>query len=559
MKTETITAPPARLSPEMRYASLHRTIENGMDSDRTWLELIQICVELDRRDEARRAFGHIHDTNLRRRAFNLLLAAGVQVELPVAEGIAIASGLHASGPHATRRLIDWIADAFRFLFQDHMPLTVVVATVTFPLVVGLGGILTAGVHNSLLLPLIALVPALSVVGLIGALGRRILVEASQGLDDAPEVPSFGSLAREAGRFLVDGTVLSALFLGPGLALASFTDVGISAIASAFAVGGTLLPMALAMRQTRDDWACLSPMALFSNIRRAGPRYFVAVLASFVLMAPAAVSFWLTAGSALYLVISVVGPLVVVPIFVISRLFGQTMIDIERDRVDEERQLAAAQRVVTQAPPVLATAAPARASLRAPVHPESGRNDSTVTAPAASVARSIATAQPSQAAPKPAAPAKPQVQRTQAPRAAAPATPAPRAPQPAAPAKRRPGTSDVPGGSVGLRSDRAAAPKASSRSVAPPEPNPMRASAAAEPAAPANPPQAATPAAPPVPRLRPRDDQRSPSTPAPQRYRSASASVVGEEIPDLTKLPGVSVLRGSARVAAGAAAPTRPID
>ena len=506
MKTETITSAPMHLSSEMRYASLHRTIENGMDTDRTWLELVTVCVELRRGDEARSAHGHIADPAVRRRAYNALVAAGVRVDAPPVE---LRGAQHEVAPQGH---FEWIADGFRFLFLDHMPLTTVVATVTFPVVVGLGGFLTSSVQNSWLLPLLALIPALSVIGLVGALGRRILVESSQGLDDVPEVPSVGPLVREAGRFLVDISALGALFLGPALVLIQLADVGFSAIAAGLCVGGTLMPMAFAMRQTRDDWTCLSPMDLFSNIRRAGVRYFVAVGISFLLMAPAALSIWLTAGSALYLVVSVVGPLVVVPIFVMSRLFGQTMIDIERERSDRNRQLSAANRVVTTLPPTMAPAAAAtRSAMRAPIHPEATRTERVAT-----------TTRPATA----------------------------RAPQPAGPGRPRPsGNGDVPGGSLGLRSDRAVAPSPHARSVAAAEPNPaprsMRSEEAVPPTARAANSQPARP-----------DRAPAPST-SPQRYRGPTASVIGEAIPDLTKLPGVSVLRGEARVAAGAAAFTRP--
>lgn len=523
VRTETITAAPTRLSPEMRYASLHRTIENGMDTDRTWLELVQICIELERRDEARAAFEHVHEPSLRRRAFNVLAAAGVKVAMPSGDGN------HPSQAKDTRHsLIEWIADGFRYLFLDHMPLTTVVATVTFPLVVGLGGFLTSSVHNSWLLPLVALIPALSVVGLIGALGRRILVDTSRGIDDVPEVPPAAQLCREAGRFLCDAVLLASLFLGPALLMTQLADVGLSAIGAAFAVGGTLLPMSLAMRQTRDDWSCLSPTDLFSSIRHAGMRYFVAVGVGFVLTTPAALSVWLTWGSALYLMVSVVGPLLVVPIFVMSRLFGQTIVRIERDRIAQQRQLATAQAVVTQAAPVAAPAPVApRATPRAVAHPEAAL----------------------------AAPQAP------APRAAAPAP----APAPAVPEARaaRPNAGNFPGGSLGLRSDRAVAPSGRSRSATPAEPNPapngIRNLGTAPAPAPARPPAPPVARSMPTPRLRARADgaQPSPQTPRPQRFQPVSTSTIGEQIPDLTKLPGVSVLKGEARVAAGAAAPTRP--
>ena len=67
MKFEDITAPQPRLSPEMRYASLHRTIENGLATDRTWAELIEVCLHVGRLDEACSALQHIREIGLHRR------------------------------------------------------------------------------------------------------------------------------------------------------------------------------------------------------------------------------------------------------------------------------------------------------------------------------------------------------------------------------------------------------------------------------------------------------------------------------------------------------------
>ncbi|MGE0144943.1 MAG: hypothetical protein AB7I19_16955, partial [Planctomycetota bacterium] len=127
MKTEIVTTPPPTLTPEMRYASLHRTIENGMASDRTWLELVQVCIEMRRRSEARDAYEHIKDPPMRRRGYNSLIAAGVPVEAPSSELAAKPTvELDRAG---VLGLVDWVADGFRFLFLDHMPLTTIVATV----------------------------------------------------------------------------------------------------------------------------------------------------------------------------------------------------------------------------------------------------------------------------------------------------------------------------------------------------------------------------------------------------------------------------------------------
>jgi hypothetical protein len=145
-----------------------------------------------------------------------------------------------------------------------------------------------------------------------------------------------------------------------------------------------------------------------------------------------------------------------------------------------------------------------------------------------------------------APSHPEVTRIDR-RAATPRLAVSRPPQGNAPARQRPaGGGEVPGGSLGLRSDRAVEPSQHSRSAVPAEPNPLPQSIRTESEATA----------------RPANPRPVEARPAPQRaaiaerYRGPVASFIGEAIPDLTKLPGVSVLRGEARVAAGAAARTR---
>ena len=70
---------------------------------------------------------------------------------------------------------------------DNRECFVMVMTMIFPVVIGLGGLLTQGT-NGLVLPLIALIPALSTIGLVGALGRQILLDASRGISDPPRLP-----------------------------------------------------------------------------------------------------------------------------------------------------------------------------------------------------------------------------------------------------------------------------------------------------------------------------------------------------------------------------------
>ena len=71
-----------------------------------------------------------------------------------------------------------------------MPLTLVAATASFPIVMGLGGLLTFGgfphvVHH------VALIPALLVLGVILAFASSIMREASAGISDVPPLPTIG--------------------------------------------------------------------------------------------------------------------------------------------------------------------------------------------------------------------------------------------------------------------------------------------------------------------------------------------------------------------------------
>lgn len=528
----------------MRYASLHRTIEGGLETDRVWAELIEACVELGRHDEAENSFWNLKDHATRRRLLVSLQRRGLLlgVALGPAESDAEDGGPSVrNGRFREGSLPDRIADGFRFLFSDHMPITAIVTTVTFPIVVGLGGFLTSTVQNSLVLPLLALIPALSVVGLVGALGRRILVEASLGLDDPPEIPTAKTLARESGRFLLDFGLLAALFLGPGFVLANLAShVGWSSALAALAVGLLLLPMAMALRQTRDDWTCLAPSVLFGSIVRGGAEYLAVVGVAGVLFLPSFLAVLMSSGSHLYLLVSVVGPLAVVPTFVVSRLLGQFLFAMRRTYHVE----AIAAAVATAPAPVRPDFATPRLSgrLQAPTHPEAAPAAKSAPAARAPARRPAAAARPAATQPgtgsRPAARPPAGAPRPTAARPTA-ARPAPAAQR--APAARPAGAAQPTNGTPAPAARRPLAQR-----TPPVEPRPAPASVAQQ-------------AGMPAPRLRIRDDMTpAPATPAAPTApaRRGVGAIIGEAIPDLTKMPGVSVLKGDARVAAGAAAPTR---
>jgi hypothetical protein len=331
MKIEDIAAPPPRLAPQMRYASLHRTIESGLATDRTWVELIEACLDLGRTGDAEQGVWQIKDASARRRILTPLQSHGLLLDVSLGATADLEKpGRPAPDPRQEEGFRERLADAGRFLFVDHMPLTTVVATVTFPVVVGLGGLLQGTVQGGPMLLLLAAIPALSVVGLVAALCRRILVDASRGLDDPPEIPGVTELLMDAARIGADAAILVAALVGPSLAALSLDLVPVDGMAAAIAsvaFGAFLLPIAFGLRQTRDDWSCLRPITLLLAATRGGGwRHLGTVLAIAVLAAPAGLALWATLGAPLYLTLSVTGPLAVAPAFLAARLLGQLLYD-----------------------------------------------------------------------------------------------------------------------------------------------------------------------------------------------------------------------------------------
>src|SRR4030095_12167988 len=58
VEVETHATPPVE-SPEQRYASIHRAIERGLESDELWKDLALVSAELGHNEEALRCLGKI--------------------------------------------------------------------------------------------------------------------------------------------------------------------------------------------------------------------------------------------------------------------------------------------------------------------------------------------------------------------------------------------------------------------------------------------------------------------------------------------------------------------
>lgn len=534
MQLEQLGTPVEVDSPHRRYAALHRAIDSGMASDATWRELVNVCLLLEHRDEALRAFRRLTSVQARRDVEALLIHRGLlEPEAPPPETGALAT---AAAPGLREETIE----AARVLLDDHMPLTTAVATLTFPLVVGLGGFLTAG-HSFFLFPLIAALPALCVVGIVGALSRGIMVDSAHGVHDVPRIPGSAVLVRQSARFLLDGLVLVGALAGPAIAMHCL-GLALSTTLLAGALAAVLLPMALLMRQITNDWRALSPNHLFRAIGRLRGDYLGRAAVCAGLFLPAALAAIATAGSLLYLQVSVVGPLLVAPLFVAARLLGR-MVDLRRDDLRDLLDLPARSRseVVSAVTRAVASAAPAPAS-RTPAAAPSPAVVRTGVRGASTTANST-TARP-QATPS-SAPSRP------APMAGKPIAGRPVASRPIVgkPVTREAGasravstTSATPRPAVASSPPPSAPAHPVQRRAAPAQPQPTAKPTGKTTASPSARPPAKPPAKPTA------ANAPAPATPAPARIQ-----VTEEPLPDFTAMSGYHIVQGKARVLAGAAA------
>ncbi|MCC7396755.1 MAG: hypothetical protein IT455_06775 [Planctomycetes bacterium] len=433
-------ATPSQETPEQRYASLHRAIERGLAADEVWKELAEVSLRLGHSDEAIRCLRHIRSDTVRGLLESRLRRLGLIEAAPRPPAAAPAAS-HAGPPAETNgedegkpSLPDHLADAFQYLFHQHMPWLVLVTTLAFPLVIGVGGFLTAG-QSPWMLAAIAALPGLCVLAVVGAMGRQILHASSEGNGDVPPVPGFADLVDDARRFLVDaGLVFVSLFL-PSL-LAMHLGAPAATTMPGLVIGALLAPMVWTLRQLRGDLRALSPILMVRAIARGGVGYFGLAVTACLLFAPAAGVTMLVVDRPVWVQIAVIGPLCVVPLFVVSRLFG-TWVDARRGQL-ANLLLLTRRKAAVRAEDV---AAPDLSQPRFPRRPESLQNFQAPTAK-----KRLGNAPPAKAATAPSSPASapaaspaPQAAtakaRPRAPAAAAPAAAAPTAAKPAKPAPR----------------------------------------------------------------------------------------------------------------------------
>ena len=344
MRLEQLGAPQQE-TPQLRYAVLNRAVENGLASDEVWQDLVHVCLELGLQSEAVRAWRNMQDSPAKFALEARLLgrpednrgssesdaaAAATDTRNAITE---LCRSLPMGGRSTTERhprgvahvgpdrptVREHLTEAFHFLLQDQMPVAALVATVSFPLLLGLGGFMGAG-NPTVVLPLLAAVPVLGLLGMVGALGRRILVDAASGDFTPPHLPACCDLVRDSLRFLLDISLVALACFGlpVALALAGVSAPGWTMLLFASAL---VAPMVHLVRQLRGDVGSLNPLLALRAIRVDANRYLGVAVACLALAVPALATAFLARSAPLWLQASFVGPFVVVPLFVASRMLG----------------------------------------------------------------------------------------------------------------------------------------------------------------------------------------------------------------------------------------------
>jgi hypothetical protein len=433
-------AQPQRETPQQRYANLHRALERGLDSDEVWKELADVSLAIGHGDEAVRCMRRIKNEATRLALESRLQRLGLCEAPATAPAAAVAhaaapaashagAGAHGAGGHTLR---DHVVDAFQYLFHQQMPWLVLLTTLSFPLLVGVGGFLTAG-SSLVLLTAIAALPGLCIVAMVGAMGREVLLASAEGNGDVPQVPSFPDLVRAARSFFTDAVLVLGALLGPSL-LSLWLGAPLTMALPGLAIGAFFVPMAWGLRHLRGTLEALSPVVLVRAIARSGCDYVGVAAVTCGMFLPAALVTWISLPRPVWVQIASVGPLCVLPLFACSRLLG-TWLDAKRDAIggarrqdapaakaaEPARTNAAAPRAAHPAPTRQPRRPEALEHFRAPVVKRRPESQATPARPAA--------ANPRAATPTPKAP----VAKPASPKAPAPQAPAPKAPAPKAPA------------------------------------------------------------------------------------------------------------------------------
>jgi hypothetical protein len=326
------------VSPEKRYVCLHRSIEQGCATDEIWEELSGVCHRLGYLNEAVRCAQEIIVDAERERVVLRLAQKGVTVETVGLQEMEEPSDAEPQVPSGWKRgtslreshIREEVTDAAAFLFLEHIPFTLMTVTLIFPLVVGIGGTLTSGTEFWVF-PALALLPVLCLAVVIGAMLQRIVVDSAQGFTEAPRISDLPKQSLRAVMFLRDTIVGSALLLMPGVIACQYLGtIGLPILI----VCAALFPLSIALCQTRGDMLGLHPKVLLPAAFTVGIPGAIAIAAVWIAFTPAMCALWLTEGSALYLRLSIVGPLGTIPLFISARLLGR-LLYLNRDALENQ--------------------------------------------------------------------------------------------------------------------------------------------------------------------------------------------------------------------------------
>jgi len=325
-------ATPVEGTPEQRYATLHRAIEQGLDSDDVWCELASVSAALGHSGEAKMCAERIRD-DVRRDKYERTLALGGK--LAEGQSPSMAPAASNAGPTKKRRsdakddpgVVDHLLDAGQYMMHQQMPWLVLTTTLAFPVIVGLGGFLTAG-GSPLLLAALAAVPGMCVLLVVAAMAHEILRSSSNGESDVPMLPEFSRLLYGARKFLWDVVLVLALFFSLPVVFA-IRGAPLTTTLPAMAIGVYFAPLAFALRHVRGDLRSLSPIFLLRAARRCGRGYSLIAISIVLAIAPAAAVAAFVVGHAVWVQIAVIGPLCVLPMLGVSRLLG-TWLDSHRE-------------------------------------------------------------------------------------------------------------------------------------------------------------------------------------------------------------------------------------
>lgn len=329
-------ATPLEGTPQQRYATLHRAIEQGLDSDDLWCELASVSSTLGHHREAQRCVARIRDV-VRRSKFERAFALGTKARSTQADHPAAAPAASNAGPTKRRAkrpelqkgdpgVVDHLVDAGQYMVHQHMPWLVLTTMLAFPLIVGVGGMLTAG-ESLVLLAALAAVPGLCVLTVVAAMAHEILHKSSNGEGDVPELPEFTQLLHGARTFLWDATLVLALFFGAPVAM-TVAGMPLTNALPSLAIGIYFAPLAFALRHVRRDMRSFAPVFLWRAARRSGRGYGLVALAITLAFSPAVFVGSAVTSYAVWVQVAVVGPLCVLPTLAAARLLG-TWLDTHR--------------------------------------------------------------------------------------------------------------------------------------------------------------------------------------------------------------------------------------